>query len=233
MMRRRFSLLLALALVAAPFAARAADAPATPAPSPNAAEATFLAKVMSDLPKLFPTPQSALAAGYVRYTNEDKTGAISYAKPDGFNSTNVDQPAQLWYDVSGHLIGADYSVLQSTVRGSGVPALFGLDKSRFIRIPAHVHYVTCDAAGMCAYGKAMRASAYVAANGADAVAHPTPAGLVAAHAVPDAARVKTVFLYPGIYDVPVWVVANPLGQFAESNPNVHPSPNAGKGEDSM
>jgi hypothetical protein len=43
--------------------------------------------------------------------------------------------------------------------------------------------------------------------------------------------VSTVFLYPAIYDVAVWVVPNPLGQFAEKNPAVIPSPRAGKGED--
>jgi hypothetical protein len=49
--------------------------------------------------------------------------------------------------------------------------------------------------------------------------------------VKDAAAVSTVFLYPAIYDVAIWIVPNPLGQFADKNPNVIPSERAGKGED--
>ena len=231
-MMRRSSLLLA------PTSARAADvapsaAPApTAAPSPSAAESAFLATIMRELPKRYPTPAAAAKAGYARFTNEDQTGAISYANGGtSWTATDPLVPSQLWYDVRGRLIGADYSVLQSAVPAGGQPSVLGIDPKRFGKINAHVHYVTCvQGGGACTYGKAVGATKYAAANDGD-YAHPTAAGLVKAGAVKDAADVRTVFLFPAIYDATVWVVPNPLGQFADKNPAVTPSPKAGKGED--
>jgi len=239
MMRRRSSLLLALAVVllALPAPAGAADATPAPAPTaapaPSAAEAAFLAKIMRDLPMRYPTAQSAIKAGYVRYTNEDETGAISYVNTKAWNTTDPDVPAQLWYDVKGRLIGADFSVRRDADATPAPkperPSILGIDPKRTITIGAHVHFVTCDkTTGKCVYGKAVGAKKYAAIGD---VEHPTADGLVKTGAVKDAASVTAVFLYPAIYDVPVWVVPNPLGQFADKNPNVVPSPHAGKGED--
>jgi hypothetical protein len=238
MTRRRSSLLVTLALLTAPLAAAAADMPssapaaATAAPSPSAAEAVFLVTIARELPKRYPTPAAATKAGYARFTNEDATGAISYANSGAsWTATDPLVPPQLWYDVRGRLIGADYSVLQSAVAPGAQPSVLGIDAQRFGKIGAHVHYVTCDkATGRCTYGKAVGAKKYADANGGD-FSHPTAAGLVKAGAVKDASTVKTVFLYPAIYDAAVWVVPNPLGQFADKNPAVTPSPAAGKGED--
>jgi hypothetical protein len=228
MMRRCSSLLIALALAAAPLAARAADTAPTPAPSPSAAEATFLATVTRELPQRYPDPAAAIKAGYVRYTNEDHTGAISYVNIARWDSTDPGAPAQLWYDVHGRLLGADFSVRQADAPNG--PALFGIDPKRFSKIPAHVHYVLCDkGTSSCTYGKAIGAAKYTAAGGD--LQHPTAEGLVKAGAVTNAANVSTVFLYPAIYDVTVWVVPDPLGAFADANPNVKPSGMAGKGED--
>jgi hypothetical protein len=224
---------LACLLVIAPCrAAIAADGPPpapTSAPAPSAAEAVFLATIMRDLPRRFPTTQSAIAAGYERFTNEDETGAISYVNIAHWNSTDPDVPAQLWYDVRGRLIGADYSVRKDDSPQG--PSLFGIDRSRFSTVGAHIHFVTCkDTATQsgCVYGKAVGMKKYATVGDA---AHPTAQGLVTLGIVANAASVKTVFLYPNIYDVSVWIVKNPLGQFADHNPAVIPSPKAGKGED--
>ena len=92
-----------------------------------------------------------------------------------------------------------------------------------------MHYVTCDkTTHKCVYGKAVSVTKYAAVGD---VEHPTADGLVKTGAVKDAAAVSAVFLYPAIYNVSVWVVPNPLGQFAEKNPNVIPSAHAGRGED--
>ncbi len=238
MMRRPSNLLFVLALGCAAFAARpvaaqmnmASPAPApTAAPAPSAAEAAFLAKIMRDLPKRYPSTQSAVRAGYVRFTNEDKTGAISYVNIKAWNTTDPDVPAQLWYDVNGRLIGADFSVRRDPAASPAPPSLFGIDPKRFYTVGAHIHYVTCNkTSGKCVYGKAVGAAKYAAIGD---VEHPTADGLVKAGAVTDPASVSAVFLYPAIYDVSVWVVPNPLGQFADMNPNVTPSAHAGRGED--
>jgi hypothetical protein len=241
MMRRPSNLLLALALACAAFAARPVDAqmnmgspaPAAPtaAPAPSAAEAAFLAKIMRDLPARYPTTQSATRAGYVRFTNEDATGAISYANIKAWNTTDPDVPAQLWYDVNGRLIGADFSVRRDPAASPApaAPSLFGINPKRFYTVGAHIHYVMCDkTSGKCVYGKAVGAKKYATVGD---VEHPTAEGLVKAGAVTDPGSVSAVFLYPAIYDVSVWVVPNPLGQFADKNPNVTPSAHAGRGED--
>ncbi len=45
----------------------------------SASEASFVKAIQADLNKRFPTAADAEKAGYVRYTGEDDTGAISYA----------------------------------------------------------------------------------------------------------------------------------------------------------
>jgi hypothetical protein len=244
MMRRRSILVFACALALAPLGAAAQQSPMpmpmpmqsatarpapTAAPSPSAAEAAFLQRVMTNLPKRYPNPAAATAAGYNRYTREDRTGAISYVNPQYWDTTDPDHPAQLWYDVNGRLLGADFSIPQAE-SATGAPNRFGIAPTRWFKIPAHVHYVQRNANGTIAYGKAMSAQRYAQANGGD-YSHPTAAGLVTAGVVTDASSVPFVFLYPAIWDVTVWVVPNPLGQFADANPSVIPSPRAGRGED--
>ena len=237
MMRRLSTLVFALALACAALVVRPAGAqmgtpaPApTAAPAPSASESAFLAKIMRDLPQRYPNPPAAIRAGYVRYTNEDRTGAISYVNIKAWNTSDPDVPAQLWYDVNGRLIGADYSQRRNpdASPAPAPPSLFGISPSRFFTIGAHVHFVTCDKAGKCVYGKAVGAKKYATIGD---IEHPTADGLVKAGAVTDMSTVSAVFLYPAIYDVSVWVVPNPLGQFADKNPNVVPSAHAGHAED--
>jgi hypothetical protein len=95
---------------------------ATPAPSaslspmPQGAEVAFVKQIQTDLNARFPTPADAEQAGYFRFGNEDEDGAISYANLH-WQSGNPQQPSQLWYDVKGNLLGADFSVKQ-TAAGS-------------------------------------------------------------------------------------------------------------------
>src|ERR1700722_11183231 len=96
----RLRQLLATALLFA-FTSAAAFADANPTKSgpPNAAEAGFVHAIQADLMKRFPAAADAEKAGYVRYTNEDDTGAISYA--DMHWQSDAHHPSQLWYDKHG------------------------------------------------------------------------------------------------------------------------------------
>ncbi len=98
---------------------------------PLPAETAWVQQVTKDLNTRFPTPADAVKAGYFRYTNEDSTGAISYANLE-WNSAKDPanpQPSQLWYDVNGHLLGADYSV---PLKDSATkPTLWGLNAGRW------------------------------------------------------------------------------------------------------
>jgi hypothetical protein len=214
-MDRRIAWVALAALLLVPSDATAAEP--TPA-ALSAREKTFVADVAATLNKRFPTPAAAQSAGYVRYTNEDDTGAISYANQH-WESTSERLPSQLWYDVKGRLLGADYSVL---VAGHQTPpALFGIEPARFFEENAHIHYVVRNPDGSLTYSRAIGTKKYAAA-GLDPE-HPTAQGLAKVGAVDSPDRVATVFLFPHIWDVTVWVLPNPDGAFADKNPNVKPA----------
>lgn len=197
---------------------------------PLAAEMAFVQQETKDLNARFATPADAIKAGYFRYNNEDKTGAISYAN-NRWNSAADPahpQPSQLWYDVKGHLLGADFSIPLTAHNSSAPPKLWGLAPGRWMEFKhGHVHYVlqgNTDAA----FGHAVREADYVK-NGGD-LSNPTAAPFVKMGKVKSAALVTHVLPFPAQWDVEIWVTPNPLGAFAETNPLVKPSKNAGMGE---
>jgi hypothetical protein len=193
---------------------------------PIGAEVQFVQSIQADLMHRFPTAADAEKAGYLRFTYEDSTGAISYANRQ-WQSADPQHPSQLWYDVKGNLLGADFSVLQSN--SPKPPHLWGVNPARWVTFRAHVHYIATDPqTKQPAYG-AIRMSRFTAAGGNPA--NPTADVLAKAGVVKDASSVQTVFTFPAIWDLIVWIKPNPNGAFADKNPNVIPSKNAEK--DSM
>jgi len=200
----------------------------TAAPPQSAAETRFVASATADLQARFATTAQATAAGYFRYTDEDQTGAISWVNTHYWQG-DATHPSQLWYDVNGRLIGADFSVLQSN--SPARPQLWGVSPQRWIDFsPGHVHFAVRTASGLFYAGVGDKTMAKV--NGS--VANPTATD---AYKVTQLNRWKTlkrpvaqsakdiafVFPFPAIWDLQVWLVPNPLGAFAEHNPNVTPS----------
>lgn len=108
----------------------------------SAAETAFVQSIQVDLNKRFATTAEAENAGYVRYTNEDDTGAISYANRQ-WVSKDAKHPSQLWYDAKGNLLGADFSVL--AVNGTR-PTLWGINPGRWYQFDTHMHWVAKDPA---------------------------------------------------------------------------------------
>jgi hypothetical protein len=192
-----------------------ARADATPPPAPTAAEAPFVQKATTDIEKLYPTAAAAEKAGYLRYTDEDDTGAVSYANKE-WTSADADHPSQLWYDVKGRLLGVDYSVPLTADK----PHLFGIDPARWQAFPAHVHYGLAGPNGTTIYG-ATGGPKFKAAGGS--ISAPTAAQLVAAKIAKSPSDVRFVFPFPGIWDLEFWILPNPSGAFADKNPNVHPA----------
>jgi hypothetical protein len=185
--------------------------PATPA------EAAFVKAMQSDLNARFPTPAAAIKAGYFRYTNADDTGAISYANLH-WQSADVHHPSQLWFDKSGNLLGADYSVLKTS---NARPERWGIRPGRWTEFDAHVHYVSKNPkTGEPIYDEYVPAQKFAAAGGDPA--HPDAATLVKLHDVASASDVIHVFDFPDIWDLDVWVKPNPNGAFADKNPLVKP-----------
>jgi len=189
-------------------------AAADPAGMPTANEAPFVMRVSADLNARFPTPDAARRAGYVRFTDEDKTGSISYAN-NHWTSVDEAHPSQLWYDVNGRLLGADYSVLQAD--SPQAPQKWGIDARRWSKFPAHVHYGLVGPNGTVYSGMGSRRLPAGAS-----MDHPTPDLLVAAGVAKSVKEVRFVFLFPAIWDLQVWVLPNANGAFAEMNPDVKP-----------
>jgi flagellar basal body rod protein FlgC len=195
-----------------------ADQNATYHGSMSASETAFAKAIASDLMARYPTAADAEKAGYVRYTSEDDTGAISYANQQ-WQSADIRHPSQLWYDKNGNLLGADYSVL---VGGSpSRPQLWGINPGRWVEFDGHIHWVTKDpASGQMTYDGWTPDKTFTAAGGS--VDHPNASTLVAMKKVASADQVVTIFHFPSIWDLIVWVKPNPKGAFADKNPNVQP-----------
>ncbi|MDP9110905.1 MAG: hypothetical protein M3M96_04675 [Candidatus Eremiobacteraeota bacterium] len=210
---------------ATPKAAITPKAAATPAPKPHGAEVAFVSSIQQDLMARFPTATDAEKAGYFRYTNEDNTGAISYTNLK-WASADSKSPSQLWYDVNGNLLGADFSVLQSD--SPKPPHLWGINPARWQNFEEHVHFVVTDAAAKESYGGTSMKK-FVAAGGDPK--DPQAAAVVKMGKAKDEAAVSHVFVFPAVWDLIVWVKENPNGAFAEKNPLVKPSATAEK--DSM
>ena len=197
---------------------------ATLSPQPQGTEIGFVQNIQKDLNARFPTPADAIRAGYFRYTNEDEDGAISYANLQ-WQSASPKQPSQLWYDVHGNLLGADFSVLQS---GSPAPPkLWGVSFRRWVSFGQHVHYILAGPNGTEVYG-ATSATKFAAAGGK--IDDPQAATIVKMGFAKSGADVRRVFVFPSLWDLIVWVKPNPNGAFADKNPLVVPSANAEKGD---
>ena len=220
----------AYAASTAPAAAPTAKPSPTPAPPASATESKFIDAVTKDLQNRFATTTLAAAGGYFQYTDEDETGAISWVNTSYWKS-DPQHPSQLWYDVHGRLIGADWSVLQAD--SPSKPTVWGVDASRWISFRAHVHFGVKSVTGVQFGGAGAKSMALVKGS----VANPTAQDVVnlgktdrwkilRIPAPRNAADVAFVFPFPAVWDLQVWLVPNPLGAFTEVNPNVKPSANA-------
>jgi hypothetical protein len=162
-------------------------------------ESQFVASVKADLLARFPHVTDAEKAGYVRYTNPDDTGAISYAN----QKWNADptHPSQLWYDVNGNLMGADFSVPRPN--GEPRPQLWGINPGRWYEFNGHVHYVVKMPDGKILYDQWVWNADFVNAGGS--LDHPSADTLVKLNRVPSADYVQTIFEFPTQWDLIVWV----------------------------
>lgn len=180
-------------------------------------EAQFIQSMQDDLYKRFPHAADAEKAGFVRYTGIDETGAISYANRQWVSDPT--HPSQLWYDKNGNLLGADFSVPRPN--GEPRPHLWGIDPGRWVEFNGHVHYVLKDpATGTLSYDHWIWNQDFVAAGGS--LDNPSADTVVKLGKASHAADVVTIFEFPTIWDLIVWVKSNPDGAFAYKNPSVIP-----------
>ena len=201
--------LLTIAVFAA-FYGFAATARADEQPTYNGpltpSEAQFVASVQRDLTARFPHVGDALKAGYVRYTGVDDTGAISYANQQW--KSDPTHPSQLWYDKDGNLMGADFSVPRPN--GEPRPQLWGINPGRWYEFNGHVHFVIKDpSSGDAVYDQWVWNEVFVNAGGN--LAKPSPETLVKLSRAPSTSAVTTIFEFPTIWDLIVWVKPHAAG----------------------
>ena len=166
----------------------------------SASETAFVQSVQRDLTARFPHASDAIAAGYVRYTTPDDTGAISYANRHW--TSDPTHPSQLFYDTSGNLLGADFSVPRPN--GEPRPQLWGIDPCRWFEFNGHVHYVARDpSTGKIYYSQWIWNADFVAAGGS--LSNPSADTIVKIGRVPVASDILTIFELPTIWDLIVWV----------------------------
>lgn len=166
----------------------------------SASEAAFVQNAQRDLTTRFPHARDALAAGYVRYTAPDDTGAISYANRQW--TSDPTHPSQLFYDNDGNLMGGDFSVPRPN--GEPRPQLWGVDPCRWFEFNGHVHYVIHDLNnGKMIYDQWIWNNDFVAAGGN--LTNPSPDTVVKIGRVPNASYIATIFEMPTIWDLIVWV----------------------------
>ncbi|HEY1681834.1 MAG TPA: hypothetical protein VGF98_09380 [Candidatus Tumulicola sp.] len=185
--------------------ARADEQPTNTGPlSPS--EQSFVDTVRIDLLHRFPRVTDAEKAGYVRYTGIDDTGAVSYA--DRRWNSDPTHPSQLWYDVSGNLLGADFSVPRPHQEAR--PVLWGIDAGRWYEFNGHVHYTIVDPSQKkTIYDQWVWNDDFTAAGGS--LSDPSAETLVKLGRVPSATDVGTIFEFPTIWDLVVWVRPHSAG----------------------
>jgi hypothetical protein len=208
----------ACAFVAALASSALADENPTYTGPLSPSETKFVTAMQADLNKRFPTAADAEKAGYFRYTAEDDTGAISYANLQ-WQSPDAKHPSQLWYDVNGALLGADFSILKSV--SAQRPQVWGINPGRWYEFDGHIHWIGRDASGKLTWDNWMPNPKFAAGGGNPS--DPQVATLVSMGKVKAANDVVKLFEFPSLWDLIVWVKPNPNGAFAEKNPLVHPS----------
>ena len=214
---RAFIMAACVSLAAALPLASSAAAPKAPPDTPTAAEQPFVTKATAELQHLYGTTAQAKAAGYFRYNNEDRTGAISWVNTKYWTSDET-HPSQLWYDVKGRLIGVDYA--QPWTDTKHPPKMWGIDPRRWFEFEPHVHFAVTQSDGSLKYGGAMQKDVKKVGGDPD---NPTAADVVKMGKAKSASAVAFVFPFRHVWDLEFWLVPNPSGVFAEKNPNVHPS----------
>ncbi|PZR57923.1 MAG: hypothetical protein DLM50_04805 [Candidatus Meridianibacter frigidus] len=178
---------------------------------PTAHEARFIAVVARDLSGRFPTVAQARRAGYFRYTMEDSAGIIAYANLHW--NADPRHPSQLWFDERGRLIGADFS--QYVHNRTKRPVLWQIDPVRWTHFFQHVHFGLRS--GNLRYG-AIYVEKFRAAGGNPE--HPSAAPIIRLGLAKSTKDVRFVFTFPELWVLSFWVIPNPRGAFAETNPNV-------------
>ena len=170
-------------------------------------EAQFLASVQRDLSARFSHVSDAEKAGYVRYTGVDDTGAISYANQQW--TSDPTHPSQLWYDVNGNLMGADFSVPRPNEEPR--PQIWGINPGRWYEFNGHIHFVVKQPDGKMLYDQWIWNKDFLAAGGS--LTNPSPQTVVKLGRAPNSTSVTTIFEFPTLWDLIVWVKPNAKGPF--------------------
>jgi hypothetical protein len=159
----------------------------TAAPSLRS-EATFIASIQQDLERRFPHARDAIGAGYVRYTSEDYTGAISYANRSW--TSDPAHPSRLW-TTSKAIFSAQTS--RCRARTENLDPSVGCSAWALGEFDGHVHWVpNDDATGEMIYDRALWNANWLRSGGS--LTYPSAETVVTVFGALEASDVVTVLV---------------------------------------
>jgi hypothetical protein len=190
------------------------SAKSTPAPTPDPAEAAFIADVTKTLQAKYPTSTQATAGGYYQMTRLEDDGTSIWFNDKWGASVSKYAPNFLWFDKNGKLVGLDYQYTVSTNPKPPSTGVYPVKSIRWSTIDAHMHF-----AYKLPDGKIKRRGAMLLKG---ETADPTAAQLTAAKLLPPKSTLLWAHYHPKAWDLGFWLVPNPNGAFADLNPLVKP-----------
>jgi hypothetical protein len=177
------------------------------------AEKAFIAKTSATINSEYPTTATAESAGFTLLVGDIFDDNTYDWTNMSFAGVTPDHPNFLWYDRHGHLAGVDWQFPKAMYASAPQLAAFPVRAERWVTIPAHVHY-TYSVDGKVHYGVT---KATPALNKMTITADMLRASGVK---LPANAKLVWAMYHPTVWDLAMWTVPNPIGAFADKNPNV-------------
>jgi len=183
----------------------------------SASEAAFVRDVQSDLEARFPTA-ARCGQGGVRPLHERRRYRSDQLRELAVAVRRSAPPEPTLVRQERQTARRGFFATQDGVRAA---SSLGINPGRWSEFDGHVHWVGKDpATGALTYDHWVMQPAWVAAGGS--VQNPSAATLVKLGKVSSPADVATIFFFPTLWDLIVWVKPNPNGAFADKNPTVTP-----------
>jgi hypothetical protein len=172
----------------------------------------FLDGVRGPLLARLGTAALAQAHGYVQMTNLRPDGTVIYFDRT-FGDVEPLHPNFLWFDRHDRLVGMDYEFPVNAWHQPPGKNLFPVRRSRWTIVPAHVH-VAYRVGGVTTLAEGEMQPNLLGDNVADDT-------LVRDGLIPADAHLLWFSYQPRCWDLGLWLIPNPLGAFADYNPNVY------------
>ncbi len=177
---------------------------------PDPSEAAFVSNIARIMLRRYPTPATAVKAGFIQTTAVEGDRTVVYFNHH-FDILDPLHPNFLWYDRANKLAGLDY---EYPLGGSAQPPsnkVYPVHRDRWTTVPEHVHLAYRDK-----NGRVWMAETRVRADIRGKII--AEAQLAADGFLPKSATLLWAYYHPTCWDLAFWLVPNPNGAFAALDP---------------